>query len=101
MNRGCVYINPCTFVSPGMMQAIAGFFTYFVILAENGFLPGHLVGIRINWDDREVNDLEDSYGQQWVRSRDRDEAFESSPLYMRGVNTVCLNVTDLRAEEDH
>lgn len=50
-----------------MMQALAGFFTYFVILAENGFLPKDLLGIRINWDDREFNDLEDSYGQQWVR----------------------------------
>uniref|UniRef100_A0A8C6PIE9 Sodium/potassium-transporting ATPase subunit alpha n=1 Tax=Nothobranchius furzeri TaxID=105023 RepID=A0A8C6PIE9_NOTFU len=53
----------------GMIQALAGFFTYFVILAENGFRPADLVGIRIKWDDREVNDLEDSYGQQWVRSR--------------------------------
>ena len=52
---------------PGMIQALGGFFSYFVILAENGFLPGNLVGIRLNWDDRTVNDLEDSYGQQWVR----------------------------------
>lgn len=52
--------------SPGMIQALGGFFSYFVILAENGFLPGNLVGIRLNWDDRTVNDLEDSYGQQWV-----------------------------------
>ena len=51
---------------PGMMQAVAGFFTYFVILAENGFLPALLVGIRLHWDDRSNNDLEDSYGQQWV-----------------------------------
>ncbi|XP_074543864.1 sodium/potassium-transporting ATPase subunit alpha-2 [Halichoeres trimaculatus] len=50
----------------GMIQALGGFFTYFVILAENGFLPGFLVGIRINWDDRDLNDLEDSYGQQWT-----------------------------------
>ncbi|XP_015242278.1 PREDICTED: sodium/potassium-transporting ATPase subunit alpha-2-like [Cyprinodon variegatus] len=50
----------------GMMQALAGFFTYFVILAENGFHPKDLLGIRINWDDREFNDLEDSYGQQWT-----------------------------------
>lgn len=49
-----------------MIQALGGFFSYFVILAENGFLPGNLVGIRLNWDDRTVNDLEDSYGQQWV-----------------------------------
>lgn len=55
-----------------MMQAIAGFFTYFVILAENGFLPSRLVGIRVDWDDRQVNDLEDTYGQQWVRNRAAD-----------------------------
>ncbi|XP_076008692.1 sodium/potassium-transporting ATPase subunit alpha-3b isoform X2 [Genypterus blacodes] len=50
----------------GMIQALGGFFSYFVILAENGFLPIDLVGIRLNWDDRSVNDLEDSYGQQWT-----------------------------------
>ncbi|XP_029432996.1 sodium/potassium-transporting ATPase subunit alpha-3 [Rhinatrema bivittatum] len=50
----------------GMIQALGGFFAYFVILAENGFLPSHLVGIRLKWDDRTVNDLEDSYGQQWT-----------------------------------
>uniref|UniRef100_UPI0037E7B501 sodium/potassium-transporting ATPase subunit alpha-3b isoform X1 n=1 Tax=Semicossyphus pulcher TaxID=241346 RepID=UPI0037E7B501 len=50
----------------GMIQALGGFFAYFVILAENGFLPSRLVGIRLNWDDRSVNDLEDSYGQQWT-----------------------------------
>ncbi|KAF4076622.1 hypothetical protein AMELA_G00217190 [Ameiurus melas] len=50
----------------GMIQALAGFFTYFVILAENGFLPYRLLGLRIDWDDRNVNDLEDSYGQQWT-----------------------------------
>ncbi|KAK3513798.1 hypothetical protein QTP70_028881, partial [Hemibagrus guttatus] len=50
----------------GMIQALAGFFTYFVILAENGFLPYRLLGVRLDWDDRNVNDLEDSYGQQWT-----------------------------------
>lgn len=50
-----------------MIQALGGFFAYFVIMAENGFLPSLLVGIRLNWDDRSTNDLEDSYGQQWVR----------------------------------
>uniref|UniRef100_A0A667YXP8 Sodium/potassium-transporting ATPase subunit alpha n=1 Tax=Myripristis murdjan TaxID=586833 RepID=A0A667YXP8_9TELE len=50
----------------GMIQALGGFFTYFVILAENGFLPGTLLGLRIKWDDRSVNDVEDTYGQQWT-----------------------------------
>jgi len=51
----------------GMIQAAAGFFSYFIILAENGFLPGDLFGIRKKWDSKGVNDLEDSYGQEWVR----------------------------------
>jgi sodium/potassium-transporting ATPase subunit alpha len=50
----------------GFMQAAAGFFTYFVIMAENGFLPSDLPGIREAWDSRGVNDLKDSYGQEWV-----------------------------------
>ena len=50
----------------GMIQASAGFFTYFVILAENGFLPIDLFGLRRAWDSQAVNDLEDSYGQEWT-----------------------------------
>lgn len=51
----------------GMIQAAAGFFVYFVIMAENGFLPLTLFGIRKQWDSKAVNDLTDSYGQEWVR----------------------------------
>merc|ERR1712110_704424 len=50
----------------GMIQASAGFFVYFVILAENGFWPSRLFGIRKMWDSSAVNDLEDSYGQEWT-----------------------------------
>ncbi|XP_065323368.1 sodium/potassium-transporting ATPase subunit alpha-B-like isoform X2 [Gordionus sp. m RMFG-2023] len=50
----------------GMIQACAGFFTYFVIMAENGFLPRKLLGIRVPWDSAGVNDLTDSYGQEWT-----------------------------------
>ena len=53
----------------GMMQASAGFFTYLVIMAENGFKPDLLLGIRKRWDSRSVNDLEDSYGQEWVKNK--------------------------------
>jgi sodium/potassium-transporting ATPase subunit alpha len=54
-----------------MIQALAGFFTYFVILAENGFKPYDLLGIRLNWENKFLNDLEDSYGQQWVSRKGR------------------------------
>ena len=51
----------------GMIQASAGFFVYFVIMAENGFWPSRLLGIRKEWDSKGINDLEDSHGQEWVR----------------------------------
>lgn len=54
----------------GMIQASAGFFTYFVIMAENGFWPSRLLGLRREWDSKSINDLEDSYGQEWVRIAD-------------------------------
>ncbi len=50
----------------GIVQAFAGFFTYFVIMAENGFLPNRLIFIRKEWDDKFINDVRDSYGQHWV-----------------------------------
>ena len=50
----------------GMIQASAGFFVYLVIMAENGFLPEDLLGLRKYWDSSAVNDLEDSYGQEWT-----------------------------------
>merc|ERR1712179_876663 len=54
----------------GMIQAIAGFYVYLVIMAENGFLPRKLLGIRRDWDSSAINDLEDSFGQEWTY-RDR------------------------------
>lgn len=51
----------------GMIQAAAGFFAYFVIMAESGFLPPDLFGLRERWDSKGVNDVVDSYGQEWVR----------------------------------
>lgn len=52
----------------GTIQAAAGFFVYFVIMCENGFLPRRLIGIRKQWDSKAINDLKDSYGQEWVKN---------------------------------
>ncbi|XP_018365109.1 PREDICTED: sodium/potassium-transporting ATPase subunit alpha-like isoform X2 [Trachymyrmex cornetzi] len=50
----------------GVIEACAGFFTYFVVMAEHGFLPKRLLGLRSMWDSSVVNDLEDSFGQEWT-----------------------------------
>jgi sodium/potassium-transporting ATPase subunit alpha len=52
----------------GMIQASAGFFTYFWIMADNGFMPWDLYQIRSEWDSRAINNVQDSYGQEWVRT---------------------------------
>ena len=60
-----------SYLQIGMIQASAGFFTYFVIMAENGFMPSRLPGLRSEWESRAINDLKDSYGQEWVSSKTR------------------------------
>ena len=49
------------------LQSAAGFLTYFVVMGENGFLPWSLVGIRAQWEKKDVYVM-DSYGQEWVRT---------------------------------
>merc|ERR1719309_984111 len=77
----------------GMIQALGGFFSYFVILAENGFLPSLLVGIRLDWDDRSVNDLEDSYGQQWTYEQRKIVEFTCHTAFF--VSIVVVQWADL------
>ncbi len=50
----------------GMMQASSSYFVYLVILGQNGFLQSHILGLREAWDSNGLNDLIDSYGQEWV-----------------------------------
>lgn len=77
----------------GMIQALGGFFTYFVILAENGFLPSSLLGIRVSWDDRWVNDVEDSYGQQWTYEQRKIVEFTCHTAFF--VSIVVVQWADL------
>lgn len=52
----------------GVMQAAAGFFVYAVIMMESGFWMSRLLSIRVYWESKAINDLEDSYGQEWTYS---------------------------------
>lgn len=60
----------------GLIQAVGGFVVYFTVYAQEGFKPSILINLRVEWEDSNVNDLEDSYGQQWVR--EGDSAFSIS-----------------------
>ncbi|CAG2055170.1 unnamed protein product [Timema podura] len=79
----------------GIIQTAGGFFNYFVIMAENGFLPMRLLRLREEWDSLVVNDLRDSYGQQWTYSaRKRLEytchtAFFITVVITQWANLIC------------
>uniref|UniRef100_A0AAY5L877 Sodium/potassium-transporting ATPase subunit alpha n=1 Tax=Esox lucius TaxID=8010 RepID=A0AAY5L877_ESOLU len=77
----------------GMMQAACGFFTYFVVMAENGFYPTGLLGVRLDWENKYMNDMEDSYGQQWTYESRKVLEFTCHTAFF--VSIVITQVADL------
>ncbi|XP_027690947.1 potassium-transporting ATPase alpha chain 2 isoform X1 [Vombatus ursinus] len=51
----------------GILQSLGAFLAYFTVYAEQGFKPARLIFLRSEWEDDNINDLEDSYGQEWTR----------------------------------
>ena len=49
----------------GMIQAAAGFFTYFCVMADHGFYITQLYHLREYWDDKNYLII-DIYNQEWV-----------------------------------
>ncbi|XP_012273632.1 sodium/potassium-transporting ATPase subunit alpha-2-like [Orussus abietinus] len=82
-----------TYGQIGMTQAVAGFYSYFVILAFNGFLPKDLFGLRKAWDSKSINDLVDSYGQTWNYKNRMDLLNEARTGYF--ISIVILQMVDL------
>ncbi|XP_043858078.1 sodium/potassium-transporting ATPase subunit alpha-4-like [Dromiciops gliroides] len=77
----------------GIIQSLAGFFTYFVIMAENGFWPLFLLGLRVKWDNSFINDLEDCYGQQWTYEQRKVVEFTCQTAFF--ISIVEVQWTDL------
>lgn len=59
-----------SYLQIGSIQAVASFFIYFVIMYQNGWWFKDLVGKRRYWDAPSVNDLQDSYNQDWVSTHE-------------------------------
>ncbi|KAL3887026.1 hypothetical protein ACJMK2_026982 [Sinanodonta woodiana] len=77
----------------GMMQASAGFFVYFVILGENGFWPNRIFGVREQWDSMGIQDLQDSYGQEWTYAQRKKLEYTCHTAFF--VSIVIVQWTDL------
>jgi len=72
----------------GMIQALAGFVCYCVIMMQNGFLPADLMGLRVWWDDKANQNLEDSYGQEWSYSQRKIVEFTCHTMFFTAIVIV-------------
>merc|ERR1712137_366451 len=72
----------------GMIQALAGFVCYFVILMQNGFLPGDLLGQRQWWDDKNNQNLVDSHGQEWSYSQRKIVEYTCHTMFFTAIVIV-------------
>ena len=72
----------------GIMQASAGFLAYFFIMAEHGFLPQKLFGLRRSWDSLGINDVQDSYSQEWTYEARKDLEFTCHTAFFVAIVVV-------------
>ncbi|XP_053419918.1 potassium-transporting ATPase alpha chain 2 isoform X1 [Nycticebus coucang] len=69
----------------GLMQALGAFLVYFTVYAQEGFLPISLINLRVEWEKDNVNDLEDSYGQEWTRYQRRHLEWTGYTAFFIGI----------------
>ncbi|KAM4015308.1 potassium-transporting ATPase alpha chain 2-like [Anomaloglossus baeobatrachus] len=80
------------------MESYSGFVNYFTVMAQQGFLPALLIGLRVNWEDKTMNELEDSYGQEWTYTQRLQQewycysAFFISIVVCQMMNTIIRKV---------
>ncbi|XP_051842588.1 potassium-transporting ATPase alpha chain 2-like [Antechinus flavipes] len=56
-----------SYLQIGILQSVGGFFAYFTVYTVQGFKPDLLLYLRPLWEKDSLNDLEDSYGQEWTK----------------------------------
>ncbi|KAK7482080.1 hypothetical protein BaRGS_00026664 [Batillaria attramentaria] len=72
----------------GMIQMSAGFFAWHCVMWQSGFFPMHLFGKREPWEADHMNDLEDSYGQQWTKLQRRNLEFTGHTSFFVAIVVV-------------
>eukprot|EP01135_Chromosphaera_perkinsii_P004408 Nk52_evm11s280 gene=Nk52_evmTU11s280 len=77
----------------GIIQALAGFFSFFVVMSENGFKPADLFGIREDWDDDDIETVVDTYGQEWTYDARKELELNAQTTYF--VSIVIVQWADL------
>jgi sodium/potassium-transporting ATPase subunit alpha len=78
-----------------VIETLAGFLSYFVTFARDGWLPLDLLFCQSRFENDAVNDLEDSYGQEWTyesrlaMEKKAQTAFFLAIVITQFVNAIC------------
>ncbi|XP_017958464.1 sodium/potassium-transporting ATPase subunit alpha [Drosophila navojoa] len=87
VNRRMLFVS---YINVGLLEASAVVLAYIVYMLHNGFLPGALFGLSVRWYDDSLNDMMDSYGQEWTRGARLQLEYE-----MTSVIVITLTVMQL------
>uniref|UniRef100_A0A8C6XNM9 Sodium/potassium-transporting ATPase subunit alpha n=1 Tax=Naja naja TaxID=35670 RepID=A0A8C6XNM9_NAJNA len=82
-----------SYLQIGLLQTIGAFLTYFTVYAQQGWLPHSLLHIRIPWEEENLADLTDSYGQEWTFEQRRNLQFTGYTAFF--VSITIQQVADL------
>ncbi|CAL1279870.1 unnamed protein product [Larinioides sclopetarius] len=55
-----------SYMQYGIWQTMVAYLNNFLIIAEDGFTPDMVFGIKKAWDSKAINDLPDHYNQEWT-----------------------------------
>uniref|UniRef100_A0A674G8W7 Sodium/potassium-transporting ATPase subunit alpha n=1 Tax=Taeniopygia guttata TaxID=59729 RepID=A0A674G8W7_TAEGU len=72
----------------GVIQSLAGFTDYFVAMAQEGWWPLLVLGLRPRWEDAHEQELQDSYGQQWTFAQRRYQQYTCYTVFFISIE-VC------------
>ncbi|KAM4652188.1 potassium-transporting ATPase alpha chain 2-like [Discoglossus pictus] len=76
------------------IESFSGFMNYFTVMAEQGFLPGNLIGLRADWEDKSKQELEDSYGQEWTYSQRLYQEWYCYTAFFMGI-VICQMINTM------
>ncbi|OXA57033.1 Sodium/potassium-transporting ATPase subunit alpha [Folsomia candida] len=85
----------------GVLETLGGFFAYFCTFACNGWLPKDLLFSQSRFESSAVNDLSDSYGQEWsydtrmTLEKQAQTAFFLSIVITQFANAICCKTRRL------
>lgn len=82
-----------TYGQIGIIQTCASFASFFIMMGLHGFLYDRLFGLRKDWTNHHINDLLDSYGEEWTYA---ERVVLSNKCYAAFfLAVVCTQIADL------